>query len=345
MSPLRLIVVGLGARAQMWLRVLHADPDVQIVALCDPDPAARTRAGEKYPSVPIGASFDAVIDAEAEAVLLCTPPSGREKDMELACANGIAILAEKPLSDNVAEAARFVAKADAAGVLLIVGLNFRYLAVTQALRRLLREGAMGQAEFGRFTYERWRDGNLAYMNSYPMKMDQPMLWEQSIHHFDLMRFVYGVEPIRVRGHTFNPSWSMYADDANVSAIIDFQGNFTVNYQGTWAGNFDRLDFDWRTDCTAGILHQRDMFGDLVMALRSDPVMTEVALAPDKPWVTDITVLTRMFVNACRGTGPQECTGRDHLQSLYMLEACILSSDRKSAVEIEEIAAIAAQGRQ
>jgi hypothetical protein len=138
---------------------------------------------------------------------------------------------------------------------------------------------------------------------------------------------------------------MYADDANVSAIIDFQGNFTVNYQGTWAGNFDRLDFDWRTDCTAGILHQRDMFGDLVMALRSDPVMTEVALAPDKPWVTDITVLTRMFVNACRGTGPQECTGRDHLQSLYMLEACILSSDRKSAVEIEEIAAIAAQGRQ
>jgi hypothetical protein len=71
----------------------------------------------------------------------------------------------------------------------------------------------------------------------------------------------------------------------------------------------------------------------------------VALAPDKPWVTDITVLTRMFVNACRGTGPQECTGRDHLQSLYMLEACILSSDRKSAVEIEEIAAIAAQGRQ
>jgi hypothetical protein len=135
MSPLRLIVVGLGARAQMWLRVLDADPDVQIVALCDPDPAARTRAGEKYPSVPIGASFDAVIDAEAEAVLLCTPPSGREKDMELACANGLAILAEKPLSDNVAEAARFVAKADAAGVLLIVGLNWTFYLRTMARRK------------------------------------------------------------------------------------------------------------------------------------------------------------------------------------------------------------------
>ena len=340
MPPLRLIIVGLGARAQMWLRVLDADPDVKILALCDPDRGAQTRAREKFPDIPIGKSFKDVFTTEAEAVLLCTPPSGRENDIELACVNGLAILAEKPLSDNVSEAARFVAKADAVGVPLIVGLNFRYLNVTQTLRNLLREGAVGQAEFGRFTYERWRDGNLSHMNSYPMKMKQPMLWEQSIHHFDLMRFVYGLEPIKVRGHTFNPSWSMYADDANVSAIIDFQDNLTVNYQGTWAGSFDRLDFDWRTDCTAGIVHQRSMFGDLIIGHLSDSKMKEVSLNQDIPWVTDITALARMFVKLCRGTGPQECTGRDHLQSLYMVEACILSSDRETAVEIEEIASIA-----
>ena len=342
MNPLRLIFVGLGARSRMWLPVVAANPAVHIVALCDPDPAARAYAAETNPGVPIGESLAEVICTEAEAVLLCTPPSGREKDMEICCAKSLAILAEKPLADDVTDAARFVAMADAAGVLLIVGLNFRYLAVTQALRRLLREGAVGQAEFGRFTYERWRDGTLPYMNSYPLKMDQPMLWEQSIHHFDLMRYVYGVEPVSVRGHTFNPSWSMYADDANVSAILDFEGNFTVNYQGTWQGGFDRLDFDWRTDCSAGILHQRDMFGDLVMALRSDPGMTEVALPPDKPWVSDASKLLEMFVEAFRGTGPEECTGHDHLQSLFMLQACILSSDRRETVEIKEITAIAAK---
>jgi predicted dehydrogenase len=54
-------------------------------------------------------------------------------------------------------------------------------------------------------------------------MVHPMLWEQSIHHFDLLRFVYGAEPVAVYARTFNPSWSMYEGDANVSALFTFSG--------------------------------------------------------------------------------------------------------------------------
>ncbi|NIP79043.1 MAG: gfo/Idh/MocA family oxidoreductase, partial [Gemmatimonadetes bacterium] len=41
-----------------------------------------------------------------------------------------------------------------------VGLNFRYLAVTRALKALFAPDRLGPPEFGRFTYERWRDGRL-----------------------------------------------------------------------------------------------------------------------------------------------------------------------------------------
>ncbi len=333
--PLRLILVGLGARARTWLQVVGDNPDVQIVALCDPDPAARAKAAETHPGLPIGATIADVIGTAADAALLCTPPGGREAQIEACCKAGLAILAEKPLADNVRLAARYVEMAETAGVHLIVGLNFRYLAVTQAMRRLLRDQTVGTAGFGRFTYERWRDGTQDWLNSYPLTMDHPMLWEQSIHHFDLMRYVYGLEPVRIQALTFNPAWTMYAGDANVSALLEFEDGFFVNYQGTWQSGHYPMNFNWRTDCAQGLVVQREMFGDLAYGARLDDDLTPVPLPEHVPWITDATELLKMFVATCRGA-PPECTGRDHLQSLLMLEGCILASQRRAAVEIAEI---------
>lgn len=336
MTALRIIVVGLGARAQTWLQVIRANPDVQIVGLCDPDPAARARAVEAFPGVPVGADLAAVAAVGADAVLLATPPFGRHSQIETCCRHRLAILAEKPLADDVPTAALYVAMAEAAGVHLIVGLNFRFLAVTRALKGLLDQETVGKPEFARFTYERWRDGTLAKLNKYPLTMVQPMLWEQSVHHFDLMRHVYQTEPRRIFARTFNPSWSMYAGDANVSALIEFANGIGVNYQGTWAGNWARLDFEWRTDCTRGVIVQRAMFGDLGYALRGTPDLTPVALPPHEHWITDAADLLAAFVQIVRGTTAPLCTGRDHLRSLLMLQACITSSERQEALEVAEI---------
>ncbi len=72
-----------------------------------------------------------------------------------------------------------------------------------------------------------------------------MLWEQSIHHFDLIRYVYASEPVEIFAKTFNPSWSMYEDDANGSALITLANGVIVTYQGTWRSNRAELGFEWR----------------------------------------------------------------------------------------------------
>lgn len=342
MTPLRLILVGLGARSRTWARVIAENPETEIVAACDPDPAARARAAEAWPGLPIGSSIADIIGTAADAVVLATPPGGREAQIEAACAAGLAILAEKPLADDVALALRYVEMAEDAGTHLIVGLNFRYLAVTQAMRNLLREGAIGRPEFGRFIYERWRDGTQDWLNKYPLTMEHPMLWEQSIHHFDLMRYVYETEPVRIQAHTFNPSWTMYRGDTNVAALIHFENGMCVTYQGTWQAGHEPMNFNWRTDGSDGITVQRAMFGDLAWARRMQTDLTEVPLPPHEAWITDAAALLRMFVATCRGASP-ECTGRDHLQSLYMLEACILASERQGSVDIEEVALAAQSG--
>ncbi|MDG4889755.1 Gfo/Idh/MocA family oxidoreductase [Mesorhizobium sp. WSM4887] len=331
MTRLRFIVVGLGARAQFWLRVLNESDECEVVGLVDPRVEVHTRAQALCPSATIGTDFASIVgEVEADVALLCTPPFGREKQMEVACQAGLAILAEKPLAESVDKARRYVEMTEQAGVMLMVGLNYRFLPVTAETRRLFDE-QIGQPEFARFTYQRWRDGKLPHLNRYPLTMTQPMLWEQSIHHFDLMRFVYQAEPVRVFAKSFNPSWSMYADDANVSAVLEFSNGIIVNYQGTWQSNWGVPNFEWRHECLNGIVIQRDQYGELAFAERDQAVLTPVALPPYELWINDATALLRSFVAAYRGEAPLQCTGRDHLSSLRMIEACVRSSETGQSV--------------
>ncbi|MEY8117843.1 Gfo/Idh/MocA family protein [Falsihalocynthiibacter sp. BN13B15] len=338
MTTLRVIIVGLGARSRTWMQVLTNAAATQLVGLVDPNPDALEHASTLAPYALCGLDLASMDGVEADVVLLCTPPAGREQQMEWCCTRGFGILAEKPLATDLVTAARYVAMAEAAEVPLIVGLNFRYLEVTQKMRALLHSGAYGKMGFTRFTYERWRDGTQQHLNKYPLTMDQPMLWEQSIHHFDLMRYVYGTDARRISARTFNPEWSMYAGDANVSALIDFKNDMHASYLGTWQGGLDRLDFDWRTDCSEGVVAQRGMFDDLYAGKRADGELAPIALPPHEQWISDATALWAMCHAAFCGTGPIDCSGRDHLQSLMMVQACILSSEREAPVDLSEIEA-------
>jgi predicted dehydrogenase len=327
---LRIILVGLGTRAQYWMRVIRDNPDCTIVGLIDPSEAAREKALAQWPEARAGSDLSLIGTIEADAILLATPPGGREAQMEAACTAKLAILAEKPLADSVDLAARYVEMAEEAGVPLMVGLNFRFLPVTQKTMSLFG-GPVGTPEFSRFTYERWRDGRLARLNKYPLTMDQPMLWEQSIHHFDLLRYVYQSEPVEVFGKTFNPSWSMYADDANVSALITFENGVIVNYQGLWQSGWQEPDFVWRHDCTEGVVVQKDQFGDLHYARHGDAALTPVELPPYEQWYHDAVALLAAFIAALKGEADLVCSGRDHLNSLRMVQACILSSQENQAI--------------
>jgi predicted dehydrogenase len=346
MTPLRFVLVGLGARSRIWRRMLSEHPDCTLVGLVESDSERLAAVAAEHPGVVASSSIVGAADAvEADVALLCTPPGGRHEQIGAACAAGWAILAEKPLADTLAEAEAHVAAAAQAGVPLAVGLNFRYLGVTRALKELFSDDRLGPPEFGRFTYERWRDGRLPHLNKYPLTMSQPMLWEQSIHHFDLMRFVYDAEPVRVSARTFNPSWSMYEGDANVGALITFTGGIEVTYQGTWAGNWQQMGFEWRTECARGIAVQGEMFGALGFALRDDPELTPVSLPREEPWVDDARGLLEDFVGHFRDGTPLPCSGADHLNSLRMVEACIRASEGGGTVDLNELGGSAPVGQQ
>ena len=338
MTPLKMVLAGLGVRGRHWAEVLTRSPRAEIVAYVDPNPAAVERAAAQYGARPVFASVEDALAAlpDVGGLVLANPPIGRAAQVTAAAERGIPMLIEKPLALSLDEAAALVDSAEAANVPLMVGLNFRFLGVTQATMALLAEGTVGQAEFARFTYERYRDGNRPDLNKYPLTMDQPMLWEQSIHHFDLLRYVYAAEPVTVQCQTWNPSWSMYESDANVAALFTFDNGLVVNYQGTWQSGWAEPRFEWRTDCTGGLISQQDQFGDLFYARKDDSTLTPLALPPHELWITETQGLLDAFVDTVVDAQPLQCSGRDHLTSLAMVQACILSSRELRCVSVDSV---------
>lgn len=337
---LKVLLAGLGVRGAHWAEVIARSPDCELAAYVDPNPEAVARISAAYGAQPAFPSVEAALATldDIDALVLANPPIGREAQVRAAAAHRIPMLIEKPLALSVQEAAHLVAIAD--DVPLMVGLNFRYLAVTQAMRQLLNDQTVGAASFARFTYERWRDGHRPNLNKYPLTMDQPMLWEQSIHHFDLMRYVYDAEPVQVLAQTWNPAWSMYAGDANVAALITLQTRdgrtLRVNYQGTWQANWAQPYFEWRTECAAGVIIQRDQFGNLGYAHRDDPQLTLVDLPPHELWISETSDLLAAFVDTVVHGRPLACSGHDHLMSLAMVEACARASQTGQPVAIADI---------
>lgn len=337
---LKVLLAGLGVRGRHWAQVIRRSDRATLAGYADPSAAALTRAAADFGARPSFASPEAALEAleAVDALVLANPPLAREPIVRAAAARGLPMLIEKPLALSLKEAATLARIAEDSGVALMVGLNFRYLNVTKALMRLLADETVGKAEFARFTYERWRDGHRPDLNKYPLTMEQPMLWEQSIHHFDLMRYVYRQEPIKVHCQTWNPSWSMYAGDSNVAALIEFDGGLRVNYQGTWQGNSAAPGFEWRTDCSKGIITQREQFGGLYYARRDELGLTAVALPPHERWISETRALFAAFADHVLAGAALQCSGRDHLLSLAMLQACIQSSATGRGVTIPEVLA-------
>lgn len=320
---MRFLLVGLGNRGGMWADILAAHPTATLAGAVDVDPARREAFGARRPGVPLQADLASGLKAGgADAVLLVTPPDGHLDQAKAVADAGLPLLAEKPLAADLGEAAAIVRLMERAGLPLSVGLNFRYLPVSIAIRDLVRREAFGRPGFGQFTYQRNRDGLRPGLNRYPLTMRHPMMLEQSIHHLDLLRFAYGREPEIVACRSFNPPWSMYAHDSNVACLIGFEGGLEATYLGTWTGGWNELKFEWRTDCAGGVIIQRQLFSDLVTARMGDSQPTPVALPEARAFVDDSRALLDAFIAAVTAGAPPPCGGRDHLRSLALCFAAI-----------------------
>ena len=336
----RILQVGVGARGKKGSRILNEEPFSEIVGYVDLNTDNLEWVKDTYNADSNMCYTDmetALKELKPELVLLVTPPMDRYREVLTIFDHGAHILSEKPLSIDFEEGMKMVRASEEAKLGFAVGLNFRYQHSVVAAREIIKSGEIGAPRYAGYNYWRNRDGYAPGANRYPLTLHQAMLYDQTIHHFDEIRFVYDSEVESVMSYSSNPPWSMYKSDATITTFLQMSGGLEVHYFGTWSGQTKFNQFMWRTDCDNGSLFQYDLFADLRIVRGNDSdVMEKIDLPYQETLVDDARImLHNALTQIMQGSINPEPTAIDHLKTFAVAAACEESSKTNKPVKMAD----------
>jgi len=241
-------------------------------------------------------------------------------DMLLALQHGKAVLCEKPLAMNAAEAAEMNAAAKAAGVLFGVAQNFRFNRSLEWMREQIAAGKIGQPQLAHAQY------------SYPAKT-APRKWitdptlacggpiaDVGVHCIDALRFVLGQDVISI-------STVASKDEASgrVEAIASLQLEMTG---GVYANVTASARAPYRTlvevNGSDGVLIAENgltVDRPVQLVLRRGGELVETASVENNDGYTR---MLDSFALALRGKGSFAATGDDGVLNMQGLDAAYKS---------------------
>jgi predicted dehydrogenase len=343
---LRLIVAGVGFWGRNWIPVVRASPHWELVALVDTDDAALSRGASLAgvdPSACFGSITAAAGTTDGDAVLIVVPPAMHAPLALEALESGLHCLIEKPFASTLSDARLVVESADSDRRVVMVSQQYRHRAGARTVAELIEAGSLGQVGAAHVTF-----ANELAVRGFQHEMDEPLLWDMAIHHFDLMRGILGIEPVRVQATSSNPSWSAFRGNAAATAVFETDDGVAVTYTGTLAPRGRKTGWDgvWDILCENGSIHWD---GDAVvvrpLALPLHAKVQRRALGREwkgrrvKP--TPIREADRLgslaeFSAAIRENREPETSGRDNIHSLALTVAAVESARRDAAVVIAEL---------
>ena len=147
---LGVVVVGTGFGCMTHVRALRA-AGFEVRALVGRDPAKTVERAKLF-DIPLGLTSvdEAVALPGVDAVTVATPPHTHAALTLTAVAAGKHVICEKPFARDVAEARTMLEAAQEAGVVHLLGCEFRFDAGQALLARVVRSGVIGDPRLATF---------------------------------------------------------------------------------------------------------------------------------------------------------------------------------------------------
>jgi predicted dehydrogenase len=144
LRPPRLGFAGIGWIGLSRLRSVAQSGAARPAVLYDLDPERLRRAFEIAPAAAPATSFEALLDAELDGIVIATPNAAHEAQSLAALRRGIAVFCQKPLALNAAGARRIVDAARMSNLPLAVDFCYRYTAAASAAKTLIENRELGE---------------------------------------------------------------------------------------------------------------------------------------------------------------------------------------------------------
>lgn len=212
---LRVGLLGCGRIARIFhLPILAGIPEVELVAVADPDASARRLAAGRAPGAEVVEDWrEVVARPDLDAVVVCLPSGLHAEAAEAAFAAGLHVYLEKPIATTLEDGRRIVRAWRASGRVGMTGFDQRFEPSIQALRRAAREGRAGEVTGLRLAMGSGRRDLPAWKRS--RATGGGVLLDLGSHLVDLARFVLDEEVAAV---TAAVSTTLAEDDTATIAL-------------------------------------------------------------------------------------------------------------------------------
>jgi predicted dehydrogenase len=342
MERFRLMLWGAGFFAKKWMEIITAREDVEVVGVvsrtCERVEELRAEFGR--PDLRLYPHWEEAAEkGAADGVLITLPQVLHPETTLCALRAGLHVLVEKPLALDMA-GARAVYEGTLAhpGRVVMVNQNFRWRPHVQALREGIRTGRVGRV--GHIMIECRQQIRRKTVGGWREQMAEPYLIDFAIHHFDMMRYLTGDEPVRVFAQSFRPAWSWLEGKTAAAAIVTLRSGAVVDYGGTMVS----LGLETPPEGLVTVIGEEgtlclDGKSQVVLLGRGDP-----QILPQEP--TPGGELGRTldeFLGAVREKRRPATCVVEHIRSLALALAAVESSNRVGVVDPAELMAFMGKG--
>ena len=195
---------------------------------------------------------DAVANCKADFAGIAVPPQFHKHAAICALEGGLPVITEKPIADSLESANEMVSAANRTGLPCGVIQNYRYEPNKQELVRIREEGRLGRLQHivGRYACDYRKLG--AWGKDWRHTMDFGLLFEGSVHHFDMLRFLSGGDCETVVGFGWNPEWSSFDHFSSGMYLMKMDNGVHTFYEGNstaagitncWHNEYYRAEFE------------------------------------------------------------------------------------------------------
>lgn len=346
MDKVRIGIIGCGAIAgSQHLPALASQPDVEVVAACDVSSTSCEALAGEFGIPRTFADYNDLLAMDGvDAVDICTPNNLHMPPAVAALQAGKHVLVEKPIARNSVEAQAMVDAARKAGRKLMVAQCWRFRSDSQALKRFVDAGAMGEMYYARVHAIRRRGIPSWGVFTDKEKQGGGPLIDIGVHILDTTMWLLGhPKPIAASGATytkfgtrpglfgaFGPwDYKNYTVEDFAAGFVRFENGATLTIESSFAANIEKDTFSYAILGTEG-------------GCQSDPLRifreeqgTLLDLTPRYLPNADIyRAEVRAFVDAVKNDTEPPVTGEQALLVSKILDAIYGSSERGAEVRID-----------
>lgn len=218
---------------EAYISNLRRMDNVELLGVADDDPQRGQQLAKQH-EARYFPSFEALLEAKPDGVIICTENNRHRPLVEMAASRGVNILCEKPIATSYEDARAIVDVCDKAAVMLMTAFPMRFSAPLLEIKARLDNGDFGDV----YCFNATNQGELPTKHRAwfvdPELAGGGAIMDHTVHLVDIMRWFLGseVETVYARGNRI-----FHADEVQVETgaleMLTFTDKTFATIDASW----------------------------------------------------------------------------------------------------------------